>query len=118
MSTTQHTAARATFEVKTWDEKPYSELDGEGTMMYLMFYPSDGSASFVGLEHVIGRLSDRAGSFVLHHTGADDGVTTKSTYFVVPGSGTGDLRGLRGEGSSVLSRNTPQFTMSLDYDFE
>ena len=83
-----------------------------------MFYPGDGSAGFVGLEHVIGRLGDRSGSFVLQHTGADDGSTTKSTYFVVPGSGTGDLRGLQGEGSSILSRNTPEFSMPLDYDFE
>ena len=137
MSIHKQTAAKASFEVKTWDEKPYSELDngakftrasvsksfsgdidGEGTVVYLMFYPGDGSASFVGLEHVIGRLGDRAGSFVLQHTGADDGATTKSTYFVVPGSGTGDLRGLRGEGRSVLSRNAPPFSMSLDYNFE
>jgi hypothetical protein len=72
----------------------------------------------VGVEHVIGRIGDRAGSFVLQHAGTDDGSTTKSTYFVVPGSGTGDLRGLRGKGKSVLSRNKPRYAMPLNYDFE
>ena len=137
MSTGKYSKAKATFEVKTWDEKPYSELaggakftranvtasihgdiEGEGTLEYLMFYPGDGSASFVGLEHVIGRIGDRSGSFALQHTGTDDGSTTRSSYFVVPGSGTGDLRGLRGKGSSVLSRNKPQYSMPLHYDFE
>src|SRR3972149_8626926 len=132
MSTGKYSKAKATFEVKTWDEKPYSELaggakftranvtasihgdiEGEGTLEYLMFYPGDGSASFVGLEHVIGRIGDRSGSFALQHTGTDDGSTTRSSYFVVPGSGTGDLRGLRGKGSSVLSRNKPQHSMPL-----
>jgi len=137
MSAIKQTKAKATFEVKTWDEKPYSELtgwakftranvtttihgdiEGEGTLEYLMFYPGDGTASFVGLEHVIGRIGDRSGSFTLQHTGTDDGSTTKSAYFVVPGSGTGDLRGLRGKGKSVLSRNKPQYAMPLTYDFE
>ena len=137
MSTIKQAKAKATFEVKSWDEKPYSELaggakftrakvtasihgdiEGEGTWEYLMFYPGDGSASFVGMEHVTGRIGDRAGSFVLQHTGTDDGNTTKSAYFVVPGSGTGDLRGLRGKGKSVLSRDKPQYAMPLNYDFE
>ena len=137
MSTSQQTKAKAMFEVKSWDEKPYSELaggakftranvtaaihgdiEGEGTLEYLMFYPGDGSASFVGLEHVTGRIGDRAGSFTLQHTGNDDGSTTKSAYFVVPGSGTGDLHGLRGKGKSVLSRDKPQYAMPLNYDFK
>jgi hypothetical protein len=137
MSTSKQTKAKATFEVKTWDEKPYREFDGgakftrvkvtvsihgdiegEGTLEYLMFYPGDGSASIVGLEHVIGRIGDRAGSFVLQHTGTDDGSATRSAYFVVPGSGTGDLHGLRGKGRSVLSRNKPQYSMPLNYNFE
>ena len=137
MNTTQQTKAKATFEITTWDEKPYLELDGgakltrakviaaihgdlegEGTRDYLMFYPGDGSASFVGQEYIIGRLGDRAGSFVLQHTGTDDGHTTQATYFVVPGSGTGELRGLQGKGRSLLSRNQPRYSLPLTYDFD
>ena len=131
------THATSTFEVKKWDEKPYSELDGgakftrasvaktfhgdiegEATLEYIMFYPGDGTAGFVGLERIVGRIGNRSGSFVLQHTGSDDGRAAKATYFVVPGSGTGDLRGLKGEGSATLSRNEPDYSMPLDYEFE
>ncbi len=65
--------ATATFQVKSWDEKPYNEIDegpkltrasvtksfrgdieGEGILEYLMIHRDDGSASFVGLERVVG----------------------------------------------------------------
>jgi len=130
------THATATFEVKGWDEKAYHEsdgqlkltrasvskafhgdLEGESTLEYLMAYPGNGSASFVGLEHVVGRLGDRSGSFVLQHSGTDDGHTATGSWFVVPGSGTGGLRGLRGEGSFAASRGEQQFGFTLDYDF-
>lgn len=128
--------ATATFEVKAWEEKPYDEIDegpkltrasvtksfsgdieGEGTVEYLMIHRDDGSASFVGLERVIGRVGDRSGSFVLQHTGTFEGGTAKTTWFVVPGSGTGDLRGLRGEGG-FASAHAERYSVTLDYDFE
>src|SRR5262249_45036628 len=76
------TTANARFTIKSWDEKPYSEgaelpkltrasvvknftgdIDGEGHVEYLMMYRSDGSAAFVGLERITGRIGDRSGSF-------------------------------------------------------
>jgi hypothetical protein len=39
---------------------------------------------------------------VLQRTGAFEGGLAKETYSVVPGSATGDLRGLVGEGSSSV----------------
>lgn len=129
------TIAKATFEVKGWDEKPYSEveggakftrasvtktfhgdIEGEGTLEYLMFYPGDGTATFIGLERVVGRMGARSGSFVLQHSGTDDGGTASITLSIVPGSGTGDLRGITGQGSSIASRNEPGFPMTLDYN--
>ena len=128
--------ATATFEVKAWEEKPYDEIDegpkltrasvtksfsgdieGEGTVEYLMIHRDDGSASFVGLERVVGRVGARSGSFVLQHTGTFEGGTAKTTWFVVPGSGTGDLRGLRGEGG-FASAHAERYSITLDYDFE
>jgi hypothetical protein len=127
--------ATATFEVKKWDEQPYFEgdgqsrltrasvakvfrgdLEGESTLEYLMAYPGDGTASFVGLERVTGHVAGRAGSFILQHTGSDDGHTATGTWRVVPGSGTGELRGLSGQGRMSLSRNEPQYTFTLDYE--
>ena len=128
--------ATATFQVKSWDEKPYDEIDegpkltrasvtksfrgdieGEGTLEYLMIHRDDGSASFVGLERVVGRVGDRSGTFVLQHSGTFEGGTAKATWFVVPGSGTGDLRGLRGEGG-FASAHAEDYPITLEYDFE
>ena len=113
--------ANARFAITKWDENPYSEgadlpkltrasvtktftgdIDGEGHVEYLMMYRSDGSATFVGLERIDGRIGDKTGSFVLQRTGAFEGGQAKETYSVVPGSATGDLRGLVGEGSSSV----------------
>jgi hypothetical protein len=131
------TRATATFQVKTWDVKPYQELDGgakltresvvnafqgdiegESSLEYLMFYGEDGSASFVGLERIVGRVGGRSGSFVLQHSGTFEGNSVKSSYCVVPGSGTGELRGLRGEGSFTLAGHAEHYPFMLDYDFE
>ena len=113
--------ANARFAIKAWDEKPYSEgadlpkltrasvtktftgdIEGEGHVEYLMMYRTDGSATFVGLERIDGRIGDKTGSFVLQRTGAFEGGQAKETYSVVPGSATGDLRGLVGDGSSSV----------------
>ena len=130
------THAAPIFRVKTWDEKPFSEvvdgpkltrvsvtksfsgdIEGEGTLEYLMAYREDGSASFIGLERVVGRIGDRSGSFVLQHTGTFEGGTAQATWVVVPGSGTGDLQGLRGAGG-FASAHAEEYPMTLDYDFE
>src|SRR5438034_5956913 len=74
------TVATSRFAIKSWDEKPYSEgkdlpkltrasvtktftgdIEGEGQVEYLMMYRSDGSATFVGLERVVGLLAAKAG---------------------------------------------------------
>ena len=129
-------SARATFEVKTWEETPYDpiegmpkltrarvtkvfhgDLEGEGKVEYLMLYREDGSASFVGLERVVGRLGGRSGSFVLQHSGTFEGGAAKTTWSVVPGSGTGSLRGLRGQGG-FASGHAQSYAITLDYDFE
>jgi hypothetical protein len=113
--------ANSRFAIKAWDEKPYDEgqglpkltrasvaktftgdLEGTGQLEYLMVYRTDGSAAFVGLERVVGRLGGMTGTFVFQRTGVFEGGQAKEAYSVVPGSGTGELQGLRGEGSSSV----------------
>lgn len=131
------TQATGTFEGKTWDEAPYSEVDGgaklarasvtnvfsggvegEGTLEYLLVYGPDGSGGFVGFEQVVGSIGGRSGSFALRHEGTFEGSTVKATWSVVPGSGAGELAGLRGEGGFVSEHGTPQTPFTLDHDFE
>jgi hypothetical protein len=126
--------ATAMFEVKSWNEVAYDEegpkltrasvikefrgeIEGLGTAEYLMMYRNDGSASFVGLERIAGRIGNRKGSFVLEHIGTFAGGVAKETWIVVPGSGTGDLEGLHGEGG-FESAHAAQYRITLDYEIE
>ena len=128
--------ANARFTIKSWDEKPYSEgpdlpkltrakvtktftgdIEGAGEVEYLMMYRSDASAAFVGLERITGRIGERTGSFVLQRTGVFEGGQAKERYAVVPGSGTGALRGLTGDGSSSLGHGT-EYAFVLNYEME
>src|SRR5262245_61145272 len=117
-------AANALFTIKTWDEKPIGEghlpkvtrasvvksysgdIEGDGHVEYVMTYRSDGSATFVGLERIVGRLCGKSGSFVLQRTGVFESGQAKESYSVVAGSGTDELKGLRGEGMSALGHGT------------
>src|SRR5215203_4040506 len=126
--------ANARFAIKSWDEKPYSEgqdlpkltrasvtktysgdIEGEGQVEYLMMYRSDGSATFVGLEQVVGRVSGKTGTFVLQRTGVFEGGQAKESYSVIRGSATGELRDLRGDGSSAVGHGSEHpFTLSYE----
>jgi uncharacterized protein DUF3224 len=127
--------AKARFAIKSWDEKPFSEgedppkmtrasvvknftgdIEGAGHVEYLMMYRPDGSATFVGLERVVGRIGDKTGTFVLERTGVFENGQAKESYSVIPGSATGDLLGLEGEGHSAVGHGL-EHPFELNYDF-
>ena len=56
-----------------------------------------GSAGYVAMERVVGRLLGREGSFSLQHSGTMDRGVPRLTVTVVPDSGTGGLVGLTGK---------------------
>ncbi len=137
------TRATATFEIKSWDEKTWEgkpwkdvpgaklthavvtkayhgDIEGESTSQSLTTYNAAGSASYVTLDSVTGRVGGRSGSFVLQGSGTYNPGSgeAKTTWFVVPGSGTGELRGLRGEGGFVATHGNGTVPLTLDYDFE
>lgn len=131
----KHTA-NARFAIKSWDEKPYSEgpgvpkmtratvtksftgdIEGESQVDYVMMYRGDGTASYVGLERITGRIGGRAGSFVLQRTGIFDGAQAKESYSVVPRSATGELVGLVGDGTSSVG-HAADYPFALSYDFD
>jgi hypothetical protein len=128
--------ATARFAITVWDEKPYSEgaglpkltrgtvtrtytgeIEGEGKTEYLMMYRSDGTATFVGLERVTGRLGGKSGSFVLERTGVYEDGLAKEMYRIIEGSGTGDLANLLGEGQSAVGHGM-EHPFTLSYEFE
>jgi hypothetical protein len=128
--------ANSRFTITSWDEKPCSEgqdmpkltraavtktftgdIAGEGHVEYVMMYRGDGSATFVGLERVVGRVGGNAGSFVLQRTGVFENGVAKESYVVIPGSGTGALRSLRGEGTSAVGHGT-EHPLTLNYELD
>src|SRR6266576_3684808 len=125
-TTSMRKQAKATFDIKSWDEKTYNEIEGapkltrvsatksyqgdiegEGKLEYLMMYRTAGSANFMGLERVTGSIGGRSGSFVLEHRGTFEDGVAKVTLSVVPGSGTGDLRGMKGGGGFSVGHQPP-----------
>ena len=80
-----------------------------------MLYRSDGSAYFVGLEQVVGGIGDKTGTFVLQRNGMFENGQAKETYFVIPGSATGDLQGLLGDGSSAVGHGM-EHPFALSYE--
>ena len=80
------------------DETFTGDIDGESPVRALQALREDKSASLVSLQRFRGRLGGRQGTFVLQGSEIVENGKIKATWFVVPGSGTGDLSGLRGEG--------------------
>jgi Protein of unknown function (DUF3224) len=136
MSTASKTHATGKIDVKTYEPQPYEEIDdgpnlveinvtetfsgdieGEGVVRFLQATRKDGSATFVGIERVTGKIAGRKGSFLLQDAGTLEGNTVQGDWFVVPGSGTSELSGLRGEGgfTAVLGEGAE---ITLDYWFE
>lgn len=126
--------ANARLAIKRWDEKPYGEgeglpkltrasvtkaltgdIEGEGHVEYLMMYRADGTASFVGLERVTGRIGGKTGTFVLQRSGIFESGQAKESYSVVPGSATGDLKGLSGDGSTAVGHGM-EHPFTLNYE--
>ncbi len=126
---------QGTFEFTSWDEKPWSEVEGtpkltkasvsnrfsgtisgESTLEYLMVYAEPTKGMFLGLERIVGEVDGKSGSFVLQQNGTFEGETVHANWFVVPGSGTGDLPHLRGEGSFVAEHGQVATPYVLDYE--
>jgi hypothetical protein len=71
------------------------EATSKGQMLAVRT-PVEGSAGYVAMEHVTGKLGERGGSFVLQHTGTMERGAQRLSVTVVPDSGTGELEGLAG----------------------
>ena len=109
--------ARGTFEVKLTPQKPDNkeaesanlgrmsidkkfsgdlEATSKGEMLSAMT-DVKGSAGYVAIERVSGKLHGRSGTFVLQHSGTMTRNAPELSITVVPDSGTGQLVGLAGK---------------------
>lgn len=132
-----------TFKITSWDEqlcseigddkvtwvsvkKTYSgEIQGTGTLSYLMTYHSDGSASIYGYEFIDGYVQPASGgkrnrgSCVLQHSGVFTNGKINEISSVREGSGKDALKGLQVKGKSEFSAAPllQEYPVTLDYDF-
>lgn len=127
--------AEGTIQTTSWEPKPYEapaegpqlviievtetfsgDLEGHGTVRFLQALRGDGSATFVGIERFTGALAGRRGTFLLQDAGTLEGTHVQGEWFVVPGSGTGELQGLTGRGGfeADVGKNA---RIWLDYRF-
>jgi hypothetical protein len=128
-----------TFTTSSWDEKRPEQsgpsvsharvtnayeglIEGSSAAHYVLYYsgegPGWGSGHYHGYEQVTGTVDGRRGSFVLEHTGSFDGTTVRTSWTVVAGSGTDELRGLRGQGGFEASEGTSAMPYTFDYTLE
>lgn len=108
--------AQGSFDVTATRQPPYDSADGlvlgrtsfvksftgllEATSTVEMLSvgtPVKGSAVYVALERVSGKLAGRSGNFVLAHYGVMNRGTPTLRLEVAPDSGTGELVGLKGQ---------------------
>jgi Protein of unknown function (DUF3224) len=124
--------ASAPFTNDCYDEEPYGEaegaelsrvhisrtftgdLEGESTAE-LLIAKSEGGGGYVGHDRIAGNLQGKSGAFVFQHTGLMGPEGVSNTGTIVPGTGTGELGGIIGEGT-MLADEEGNHTLTLDYE--
>jgi len=94
------------------DKEFAGELEGTSVgVMVAAMTAVEGSAGYVALERVTGRLQGRSGTFVLQHNGLADRGAQQLTISVVPDSGGGELAGLRGQMAIQVEEGEHRYTL-------
>lgn len=105
------------FQITSWDESIFIEKDndqklshakvsqtylgdliGDSQLQYVMSYQSKSSAVFTGLEQFNGSIAGLAGACVFEHQGTFEQGVASSHFRIIPGSGSGELSDISGEG--------------------
>lgn len=123
----------APFEITGWEQEPYGEtgernelarvtvtkvftgdIEGQSVAQLLMAGNPVG-AGYLASELFTGSVGTRSGSFVVQHGGLVDAGDAHSFGSIVPGSGTGELAGVRGE--AIYANNDEGHTLTLTLRF-
>jgi len=129
-----HRVAHATFKIDSWDQKEWADagagpplaratvkktftgdLVGTSVAELLLSGSGNEAAGYVGMERFTARLDGRAGSFDLQHSAQMGCPDPLMSWRIVPGSGTGELTGISGEGRVQHDASGARFT--LEYEF-
>jgi hypothetical protein len=91
------------------------DMEASSTVEMLSVRVDGEGAGYVAVERVTGSVHGRSGTFALLHVGTMAGGETWARWPVVPGSGTGELAGLRGEGHIEIDPDGAH-AFVLDYE--
>ena len=124
--------ATAAFTNDRYEEEPYGEGDEversrvhiartftgdlEGTATAeILIAKSGGGGGYTGQDLITGTLGGKSGSFVIQHGGimGPEGISNSGT--IVPGTGSGELAGITGEGT-LLADEEGNHTLTLEYE--
>jgi hypothetical protein len=75
--------------------------------------PKSGSAGYVAVELITGTISGKHGSFALQHSSSMDAGAPTMNIKVVPGSGSGELKGI--SGTFIIHIENGQHFYDFDY---
>ncbi len=76
--------------------------------------PKQGAAGYVAIEIVTAKLNGKHGSFALQHFATMDGKGPSMQVIAVPGSGTGELKGI--EGAFTIRAENGQHFYEFEYE--
>ena len=133
--TTETRALSGTIDVKSWEPSPYDapdagltlndihvtetfggDIEADGTVRFLQAERADGSATFTGIERVTGTVAGKTGSLLLMDFGTLVDGQVEGQFTVVPGSGTGELEGVTGDGTfRATLGQTANWTLNLTF---
>jgi hypothetical protein len=124
--------ASAPFTNDRYDEEPYGraegtelsrvhisrnfsgDLEGESTAE-LLIAKSEGGGGYVGHDRITGTLVGRSGGFVFQHSGLMGPAGVSNAGTIVPGTGSGELAGISGEGT-MLADDQGNHMLTLEYE--
>jgi hypothetical protein len=75
--------------------------------------PTTGSAGYVAIEKVSGKLNGREGTFALQHAATMNRGVPSLSVTIIPDSGTGALAGISGSLNIIIENKQHSYT--LDY---
>jgi hypothetical protein len=98
-------------------EKTYrGDIEGHGSVEMLAAR-ADAGSGYVALERIAAVVNGKPGGFSLLHIGTMAGTEMWTRWLIVSGSGTGELRAIRGEGRIDIDAEG-HHTFTLDYDLD
>jgi hypothetical protein len=89
--------------------------DLEGTSKGQMLTGGDytkGSAGYVAIERVVGKLNSKEGSFILQHSATMHAGAQSMSITIVPGSGTGELAGISGTFEIIIEGKRHSYALT------